>query len=226
MTKPGKGPGTPQSHERVQWVYEAESRAELERRYDRWATDYDADLTADFGYLGPALAVEKAKRFLGENSRVLDAGVGTGLVGEALARVGIGHTVGIDMSEGMLAAARAKGLYRELKRAVLGEPLPFADRAFDAVFCIGTLTLGHAPASSLVELVRVTKPGGPVIFTLMSSIYESHGFRQLQDQLVEQGRWRLISADRGRHILPKGEPELEHDVWLYEVLGSDAATKA
>ena len=146
----------PASHRRVQWVYEAKTRDELAQRYDSWAKDYDADLSRDFGYLAPQLAVAKAAPLLGADPLILDAGVGTGLVGEALAAAGLRRIVGIDMSQGMLDAARAKGLYQELRQAVLGEPLDFPDGRFDACFCIGTLTLGHAPAKSLQELVRVT----------------------------------------------------------------------
>ncbi|MEM7222413.1 MAG: class I SAM-dependent methyltransferase [Pseudomonadota bacterium] len=209
---------TPDSHKRVQWVYEATSRQDLQARYDRWAKDYDADLSDDFGYLAPQMAVAKTAPLLSDDPLVLDAGVGTGLVGEALKAAGVARIVGIDMSAGMLEAARAKGVYQELRQAVLGEPLPFADDAFDATLCIGTLTLGHAPAESLEELVRVTKPGGPVSFTLMTSIYESHGFKARQEALEAAGRWRLVEAARRQHILPKGEPELEHDLWIYQVL--------
>ena len=79
------------------------------------------------------------------------------------------------------------------------------------------MTLGHAPASSLNELVRVTRPGGPIVFTLMTSIYESQGFKETQNELEAAGRWQLVEADRRIHILPKGEPELEHDIWVYRV---------
>lgn len=208
---------TPASHERVRWVYEARSRAELETCYDRWAADYDADLTQDFGYVAPRLAVAKIARFLDDDPLVLDAGVGTGLVGEALRAAGISRITGIDMSEGMLAAARKKNLYDELRRMVMGEPLDFPDRHFDGTLCIGTLTQGHAPASSLCDLVRITKPGGPIVFTLMTEIYQTQGFKEIQDDLAAKGLWRLVEADRALHIMPKGEPDLEHDIWVYQV---------
>ena len=213
----GRDDEAPDAHARVQWVYQASSREDLEARYDRWARDYDADLRDDFGYLAPPLAVAKAKPLMGEDPLILDAGVGTGLVGEALKAAGFSRIVGIDMSQGMLDAAEAKDIYAELYRAVLGEPLDFSDDHFDATFCIGTLTLGHAPASSLEELVRVTRPGGPIVFTLMTSIYESQGFKETQERLEAAGRWQLVEAERKIHILPKGEPELEHDIWVYRV---------
>ena len=78
----------PDAHARVQWVYQASSREDLEARYDRWARDYDADLRDDFGYLAPPLAGAKAKPLMASDPLILDAGVGTGLVGEALKAAG------------------------------------------------------------------------------------------------------------------------------------------
>ncbi len=226
-TLASKGDQPPASHERVRWVYEARSQAELEACYDRWAADYDADLTRDFGYVAPRLAVAKTMPLLESDPRVLDApvldahvldaGVGTGLVGEALRAAGISRITGIDMSEGMLAAARKKNLYGELRRMVMGEPLDFPDQHFDGTLCIGTLTQGHAPAASLRDLVRITKPGGPIVFTLMTEIYQTQGFKEIQDDLVAKGLWRLVEAERAIHIMPKGEPDLEHDIWVYQV---------
>ena len=87
----------------------------------------------------------------------------------------------------------------------------------DATFCIGTLTLGHAPTSGLEELVRVTGPGAG---GLHSHDLDLRGRRskEMQDDLEAVGRWQLVEADRQIHILPKGEPELEHDIWVYRVL--------
>ena len=45
---------------------------------------------------------------------VLDAGAGTGLVGEWLGILGYPEVEALDISEGMLAVARAKGVYRAL----------------------------------------------------------------------------------------------------------------
>jgi SAM-dependent methyltransferase len=60
----------------------------------------------------------------------------------------------------MLGRARARGVYRELRRRALGDKLDFADEIFAAVVSFGVFTPGHAPASALDELVRITRPGG------------------------------------------------------------------
>ena len=200
----------------VQWVYGARNNQELEKRYNSWAKSYDEDLDKDFGWLGPALALEACKQHVSTEARILDAGAGTGLVGKFLSEAGYRDLTAIDMSPGMLEEARAKGVYRELHRMVLGEKLDFPDDAFDAVVSIGVLTLGHAPARSLDEMVRVTKPGGYVIFTLRPDLYETAGFREMRKQLESANRWELAFMGEPLQALPKGEPELLHQLWVFK----------
>ncbi len=200
----------------VQWVYGARNNRELEERYNSWAKNYDEDLDKDFGWLGPALAVEACKQYVCPDARILDAGAGTGLVGKALSDEGYRDLTAIDMSPGMLEEARSKGVYRELRRMVLGERLDFPDDRFDAVVSIGVLTLGHAPARSLEEMVRVTRPGGHVIFTLRPDLYETAGFREVREKLETAGRWKLEKLGEPLQALPKGEPEVFHQLWVFK----------
>ena len=199
----------------VQWVYAASNNRELEERYDQWAKRYDDDLDRDFGWLGPAIALEACKQYLPTDARILDAGAGTGLVGKMLAEAGFHRLTAIDMSPGMLEEARSKGVYRDLRRMVLGQELDFPDDSFDAVVSIGVLTLGHAPARSLDEIVRVTKPGGFLIFTLRPDLYENAGFREVREELETAGRWELVKLGKPVQALPKGEPEVLHQLWVF-----------
>ena len=41
---------------KIQWVYNSRSNAELTEKYDEWAKDYDHDLLEDFGYEAPQSA--------------------------------------------------------------------------------------------------------------------------------------------------------------------------
>ncbi len=200
----------------VQWVYGARNNLELEERYNQWAKNYDEDLDEDFGWLGPALALEACKQYLPTDARILDAGAGTGLVGKMLAEAGFHRLTAIDMSPGMLEEARSKAVYRDLHRMVLGGKLDFPDDSFDAVVSIGVLTLGHAPARSLDELVRVTRPGGFVIFTLRPDLYENAGFREVREELENAGRWELVKMGKPLQALPKGEPEVLHQLWVFQ----------
>ena len=200
----------------VQWVYGARNNRELEERYNSWAKSYDEDLDKDFGWLGPALALEACRQYVQAYARILDAGAGTGLVGKFLSEAGYRDLTAIDMSPGMLEEARSKGVYRQLHRMVLGERLDFPDDSFDAVVSIGVLTLGHAPAHSLGEMVRVTRPGGHVIFTLRPDLYETAGFREVREELEAAGRWELVKLGEPLQALPKGEPEVFHQLWVFK----------
>ena len=202
---------------RVQWVYSSRNNQELAQCYDEWAKDYDADLDKDFGYRGPQRTADFFTRYVPKGARMLDAGAGTGLMGELLTKLGYTDMTAMDMSQGMLDEAGRKNVYQELRQMVMGEPLDFATDYFDAVVSVGVLTLGHAPASSLDELVRVTRPGGYIVYTLRPDVYEKHGFKEKQKSLEAAGKWKLVEVSNEFQTLPKGEPEVYHQVWVYQV---------
>ena len=205
------------SEERVQWVYASENNEQIEERYDQWANEYDEDLADDFGYVMPRMAAEIFERFVAKDARVLDAGAGTGLVGVELNRLGYSNLEAMDISRGMLEVAGAKNVYGALHQKVMGEPLGFETDSYDAAIGVGVLTLGHAPASSLDELVRVTKPGGVVAFTLRPDVYRQNGFREKQDELATEGKWELMDVTEEFRGMPKGEPDVFFQVWVYKV---------
>ena len=202
---------------KVQWVYSSRDNQELAERYDQWAKDYDDDLEQDFEWRGPQVTAELFARHVPKEVRILDAGAGTGLMGEILAKLGYHDLVAMDLSQGMLAKARKKNVYRELYQMVMGEPLDFATGSFDAVVSVGVLTVAHAPASSLDELVRITRLGGYIIFTLRPDVYESYGFKEKQAALESDGKWKLVEVSEKFQPLPKGEPDVYHQVWVYQV---------
>jgi len=203
---------------RVQWIYSSHDSKELAERYAQWAKDYDADLDEGFGWRGPQQAAELFARYVPREARTLDAGAGTGLVGEILARLGYNDLVAMDLSQGMLEEARKRNVYRECRQMVMGELLDFATDSFDAVVSVGVLTVGHAPASSFDELVRITRSGGHIVFTLRPDVYENSGFKERQDALEAAGKWKLVEVSEEFQPLPKGEPEVYHQVWVYQVV--------
>lgn len=202
---------------RVQWVYSSRDNAELEARYDEWAAEYDADVLDDFGYMGPQRGADIFERFVPTSARVLDAGAGTGLVGAALKDKGYGAIVAMDLSNGMLEEARKTGAYEGFDRMVLGETLGYDTGSFDATICIGTFSLGHAPASGLDELVRVTKAEGHIVYSVRADVYVENGFQAKHEELVAAGKVTIVDGTTPEHLLPKGEPELEHRFWVLKV---------
>ena len=206
-----------ESHKRVQWVYEATNDKELEGRYDQWAADYDSDLATEFAWNAPQNATAVFVKHVDKSAHILDAGAGTGLVGECLAGVGYKDLVAMDLSQGMLDEAKSKNLYNAFHQMALGGTLDFATGEFDAVISVGVFTQGHAPANSFDELARITKPGGLILFSLRVDIYESGGFQRQQTGMEDSGVWELAEMTEEYQPLPKGEPEVWHRIWAYRV---------
>jgi SAM-dependent methyltransferase len=156
-------------------------------------------------------------RLLDRNARILDVGAGTGLLGVALTEHGFARLDGLDLSPAMLAVAKQKEIYDALVEARLGESLPYETATFDAVVSSGVLTTGHAPASSLDELVRITRPGGYVGFTLRSD-ETPPGFDEAIARLTEAGRWELVEKGDELQAMPTSEPAVLVRVWVFRVL--------
>ena len=204
--------------DRLKWIYSSRDNRELSERYDQWAEDYDAELDRDYGWQAPKIVADLATRYVPQDARILDAGAGTGLLGQCLHQAGYRDLVAIDLSEGMLEKARHKKVYRKLYQMVLGEKLDFNDDFFDAAFCVGVFTFGHAPASSLDELVRVTKPKGHLIFSQRCDAHEALGFKEKQEELESAGRWKLVEISDCHQAFSKKESDVRHQVWIYQVL--------
>ena len=178
--------------ERIQRVYESENLEELATEYNVWASEYETDLRA-LRFSGPRAGAETLANYVTDKeAKILDAGAGTGMVGKELARLGFKHITALDLSPGMLIEAKKKSVYEDLKVGDLGKPLEFETGRFAGTTCIGTLTFGHAPPESLDELVRVTKTGGTVVFSMRTDYYTEGGFDVKQRSLEEAGKWRLV----------------------------------
>jgi len=197
-------------------VYSAASNEQRAEAYDDWARDYEADLFR-FGYRLPQVAAAVFCRHIApEAGPILDAGCGTGLQAEPLCLAGYGPFVGIDLSEGMLKVAAGKGLYRELHAMALGGALDFADGAFAATLSIGTITPGHAPPESFDELIRVTAPGGRIVFSLRVDGEQDPAYHAAVAGHERAGAWRRLFATSGFKSMPLGEPQVEHAVYVFE----------
>ncbi|HJS49946.1 MAG TPA: MFS transporter [Gaiellaceae bacterium] len=199
-------------------LYGARDVAELRSEYDRIASAYDRELVDLMGYRSPEAVASVARRHLQADARILDVGAGTGLLGVALARAGFSSLDGLDLSARMLAEARQKEIYGDLREGTLGSGLDYETGAYDAVIAAGVLTTGHAPAASLDELVRITRPGGHVIFTLRSDGGSPTGFDEKIGALESTGRWELVERGDEFQAMPLGEPSVLVRIWAFRVL--------
>jgi len=199
-------------------VYDTAKSGGAEGLYDSWAAKYDAD-TAAKGFRLPGIAAGFAARYIPRGTGpVLDAGAGTGLVGSCLQALGYDQVTGIDISEAMLEQAAKTGAYQIVKRQVLGEPLDFADGAFAGVICTGSFGVGHAPPSSLYELLRVTRSGAPLIFNVVDNTWVEQGFPKIMKAIDEAGSWELAEKSDAFRPYTNGEKDLKVRVFVYHSL--------
>ena len=157
----------------------AEGAREL---YDNWAGEYDATLRS-WEYPAPARAASLLRDHSNIEGTVLDAGCGTGLSGEALHALGFARIVGTDVSAESLKFCEEKNIYERVVVANLEEPLPFDDNSFSGIVCVGVLSYVQRFDLLFPEWCRVTRPGGVVVFTHRSVLWDEddHGVRSSAD---------------------------------------------
>jgi len=165
-------------------ILTASSTDELMGVYDGWADAYEQELLEEWGYTSPQKAVQLLSDIMTlQGMRVLDAGCGTGLVGALLKKSGAASLTGIDYSPGMLAKAEAKQVYDSLDKMDMNESLPLPSNSFDATTCIGTFTATHVKPDAVRELVRVTRSGGALVFTVRDDYWQATNFVDLITEL-------------------------------------------
>jgi SAM-dependent methyltransferase len=137
---------------------------------DRWGALYDPGNPASHSFLARRAATVA---LLGDltDARVLDIGCGSGALLGPLARADLAAYVGIDVAPTMIQEAR-----RNAGELGLGERFAFdtgdvtaldlPGAGFDCVVGMGLLEYFDDPSVVVREALRVTKPGGLVVFTI------------------------------------------------------------
>ena len=186
-------------------LHTLKSTDEVRDLYDDWSKNdkYNQDMM-DWEYSGPR---EVVSAFLPHASRkgikILDAGCGSGLVGEELSKEGYSIIHGADIAAKLMNSIPA-GIYQELHNIDLNKPINFTDDFFDAVLCVGTFTFGHVKAKALSEFTRIVKSGGIIGFTINEGVFLDHGFKSELDHLVIQKKITQLDFYLSDYLSSKG----------------------
>ena len=188
---------------------------ELENIYKNWAPDYEHDVIQLAGYVGHLITTRLLLKYFTNNEfEVLDAGCGTGLVGEILHKKGIKNIVGVDFSQQMLDLALKKNVYKSLHLMDLTQKLDFEDDTFDAIVCAGTFTCGHVGPETLYEMVRITKNGGYISFTVRKQEWETSPYEKIIKDLENSKLWQQIEHHTSDYNVQEG---VSCQLCLYQV---------
>lgn len=167
---------------------------ECRETYRDWASHYEKDTVEGMGYVAPRVVAEKLASLVDRDAAVLDAGCGTGLAGVELARRGFASIDGMDLSPDMLALARRKDVYNDLRTEDMTGRLSYESNAYDAVTCVGTFTHAHVGPKGFNELVRITRPGGVIVATVHEDVF-GDGYEEHFAGLEKAGAATLVAIE-------------------------------
>jgi len=191
-------------------IYKIKKPEELLKYYQDWTDNnkYNKDMV-DWNYTAPQETVSVLRKYaLNKNSKILDAGCGTGLVGIELKKYDYSNIEGVDFSQSMLDLV-PQNIYQKIEKIDLNKPLKFKNNIYDVVMCVGTFTYGHVKPHALDEIIRITKNKGLVCFTINEGIYEEYGFDKKIKELTNNKLWNVKEFFKSNYITTK-----DVEAWL------------
>ncbi len=191
-------------------IYKIKKPEELLKYYQDWTDNnkYNKDMV-DWNYTAPQETVSVLRKYtLNKNSKILDAGCGTGLVGIELKKYDYSNIEGVDFSQSMLDLI-PQNIYQKIEKIDLNKPLKFKNNIYDVVMCVGTFTYGHVKPHALDEIIRITKNKGLICFTINEGIYEEYGFDKKIKELTNNKLWNVKEFFKSNYITTK-----DVEAWL------------
>jgi SAM-dependent methyltransferase len=188
-----------------------------------------------YAYVRPRAERRLSKKY--GAGRYLDFGCGWGRIGRFFLRdYERGDMVGVDIDPGMVDFCRQASMPGSFEIIANGRPLPYHDGAFQLVTAYSVFT--HLPErlfkAWMSELLRVTKPGGLIVFTVEPQRFldfvagidphapESGWHAALQANLGDVSVRRQDLAKEGFTFLPTGGgPYRASDVYGDMVVNPD-----
>lgn len=187
--------------------------------FDRFAGDFEQTL-AGLGYRVPEMLCNAAKEALDgrTNLTILDAGCGTGLCAPFLKPVAK-KLIGVDLSGGMLAKARERGLYDSLHEEELGTYLASDTNRYDMTIAADVFCYFGALAPSFSAIAAKTGLQGVFGFTVeaIQGDAPAEGYRlgatgryqhdrSYVQQALQQAGWQILRFEDTHGREEMGQP--------------------
>ena len=132
--------------------------------FDQYAPHFEQHLEQVLGYRTPQMLVDALEPHLAEGASILDAGCGTGLCGPLL-RPFASALAGVDLSPGMLDAARRTQAYDQLECAELCGYLTKEVLRFDAIVAADVLVYLGDLDPLFAAAGHALRPNGIIAFS-------------------------------------------------------------
>jgi predicted TPR repeat methyltransferase len=170
--------------------------------FDNFAPTFDAHLRS-LAYDAPQMLAALVRTHADESLDVLDLGCGTGQCGLSLAQQKR-YLIGVDLSEKMLAQARAHGVYDELHLAEVHAWLRGAAEArFDLVTSADVFIYIGALEELFLEVARCLRPDGWFAFSTEEcgstdyTLQPTGRYAQSQAYIVRlaESAFKIVAAD-------------------------------
>lgn len=171
-------------------ICDSQNAEELKNKYDSWANTYDTDLKEDWSFMPVAIAQRVNKLLNNKNAAILDAGAGTGLVGEALAEQGYTNLTAVDLSAKILEIAKERQVYKALHQANLENDTMFSNSVkFDVIITAGVFAYAHAGVKVLNNLFSSLKEEGIFLLTIRED------YRHQMQTALDKLPWILVGEE-------------------------------
>ncbi len=151
--------------------------------YAAWAENYDQDFASEMDYILPD-RVAQILLDVGGKGPILDVGAGTGLVGHALAKLGVKPIDAMDLSSAMLDMAKKKGIYRNFFAADITQPIEAVGKNYQGIISCGTFTHGHVGPGGIDHLLPLARTGAYFVLAINKTHWAEKGFSEKFEALA------------------------------------------
>jgi len=198
------------------------SDAFIKQMYNAGRADLWGLTGGDQRYLGAEMVADALSAFIDQKVDILDAGCGTGLVGDLVKRYA-SRLDGVDLSHDMLDKARDKGIYDTLHQTDIVGFFASHRANYDVITCAATLIHFGDLEEAFQAAAIALRPSGLFIFTVFpndqspnefavsafaggaaSGLYE-HGKHYIERTAAASG-FSVIQMTRGTHEHQNGKP--------------------